>query len=183
MRMMKWSTHDKKFAKSKFGGKFFPAWIGSTSDSYLCTTDKISSSHIIKDKGSRRAYSGKYVIAYHVQDRAGNKECSTARRTVIVKDLIPQVVTTHLREQIVGNKAAKYAQEIKKHSSLYGASPSHKSWPLFQVKSRFGGSRFMAEQASTYSATGWMIGASVSAVTGIALLGYAARKPRTIVPV
>lgn len=41
------------------------------------------------------AESGKYIIKYHVQDWAGNSECSTPARTVIVKDTLAPRLYLH----------------------------------------------------------------------------------------
>merc|ERR1711871_18773 len=47
------------------------------------------------------AEAGMYVIYYHVEDTAGNKECETPSRTVVVKDTLPPVITLHLRNQMI----------------------------------------------------------------------------------
>jgi len=45
---------------------------------------------------------GKYVIQYHVQDKAGNNAIAR-KRTVIVKDTLPPVITLHLKNKLVTN--------------------------------------------------------------------------------
>merc|ERR1711871_1359425 len=47
------------------------------------------------------AEAGMYVIYYHVQDTAGNKECETPSRTVVVKDTLSPVITLHLRNKMI----------------------------------------------------------------------------------
>jgi hypothetical protein len=42
------------------------------------------------------AEKGKYVISYHVTDPEGNKECSSPKRTVVVKDTLPPVIDVKL---------------------------------------------------------------------------------------
>ena len=44
-----------------------------------------------------QAEAGKYVIEYHVQDNAENKECEPVTRTVIVKDTLPPVISLHMK--------------------------------------------------------------------------------------
>jgi len=41
------------------------------------------------------AEAGKYVIFFHVQDRAGNDECDAKSRTVVVRDTLPPVISLH----------------------------------------------------------------------------------------
>jgi len=45
---------------------------------------------------------GKYVINYHVSDKAGNRALEI-KRTVIVKDTLPPVITLHLKNKLVHN--------------------------------------------------------------------------------
>ena len=191
MQMMQFATAaEKTAARVRFGAEVVP--VSGDTDTYLCTTDKVSDSnnykHWVADEGDQtsHAYAGKYVIEYHVKDRAQNAECAIIRRTVIVKDLIPQVITSHLRNAIVAAGAANTADTIadNNNAGLYGVSPSHKTWPLFKVKEgSWGGSQMMAETTEA-STNGWIIGAAASAVTGLALLGFSTRKQAvTSVPV
>merc|ERR1712072_965588 len=53
-----------------------------------------------------RAEAGKYVIMYHVSDKAGNKECKTLKRTVVVKDTLPPVITLHLKNKLIHTSAS-----------------------------------------------------------------------------
>jgi len=43
------------------------------------------------------AAQGYYKVHYHVKDRAGNPECTPVKRTVIVTDSLPPVITLHLK--------------------------------------------------------------------------------------
>lgn len=159
-----------KFVTKKYGVNFFPKKGGST-NSYLCTTFKVHAEH--KDhkaanaKDLKRAEAGKYVVLYHVQDKAGNKECKTQRRTVIVKDTLPPVITIHMNRKLVATKSKKANTGHKKTKS-YG-NPFLKD--------------FMMEETQT-SVNGWIVGAVASAVAGVALLGYSMKKSEvTSVPV
>merc|ERR1711964_685862 len=79
---------------------------------YLCSTNDQSNTETsvthfnTMDKATweaktHRAEAGKYVIEYHVQDAAGNKECSTPHRTVIVRDTLPPVISLHLNNKLI----------------------------------------------------------------------------------
>ena len=48
-----------------------------------------------------RAEAGKYVIEYHVKDASQNSECSTPKRTVIVRDTLPPVISLHLDKKLI----------------------------------------------------------------------------------
>jgi hypothetical protein len=159
-----------KFVTKKYGPNFFPKKNGSTNN-YLCTTFKVHAEH--KDhkaanaKDLKRAEAGKYVVLYHVQDKAGNKECKTQRRTVIVKDTLPPVITIHMNRKLVATKSKK-ANTGHKATKSYGN-------PFLRD--------FMMEETQT-SVNGWIVGAVASAVAGVALLGYSSQKSTaTSVPV
>jgi len=157
-----------KFVTKKYGFSYFPK-KGATSNNYLCTTRAVHAEH--KDhkaanaKDLTRAEAGKYVVLYHVNDVAGNKECKTPRRTVIVKDSLPPVITIHMNRKLVATKA-KEANTGHKNTKAYG-NPFLKD--------------FMMAETST---NGWLVGAVASTVAGVALLGYSSRKSEvTTVPV
>merc|ERR1711869_84451 len=42
---------------------------------------------------TRKAEVGKYVIRYYVNDKAGNDECTIRKRTIVVKDTLPPVIS------------------------------------------------------------------------------------------
>merc|ERR1712216_797512 len=45
----------------------------------------------------KRAEAGKYVISYKVSDSSNNVQCESPKRTVIVRDTLPPVLTLHVR--------------------------------------------------------------------------------------
>merc|ERR1712028_10690 len=103
LKMTRWVTRkQKKQAKAKFAKKFFTTDKRSTSDDYLCSTnDERMDPHITQTATHdqiTRAEAGKYVIIFHVSDRAGNKETKTLKRTVIVRDTLPPVITLTLKK-------------------------------------------------------------------------------------
>merc|ERR1712072_123348 len=124
-----------------------------------------------------RAEAGKYVIFYHVSDKAGNKECKTQKRTVTVRDTLPPVITLHLKKKLIHISASSQkgisgqANPAVKRGKNPFLAKSYK--PSSVVPNRF-----MAEQ-STSSVNGWVIGAVASAVTGVALLAMT-RKTTTV---
>merc|ERR1711871_1901266 len=75
---------------------------------YLCelidnaehVVDKISKkvrssapTHEVPHNKISRAEQGKYIISYRANDKAGNAQCKVAKRTVVVKDTLPPVIT------------------------------------------------------------------------------------------
>jgi hypothetical protein len=70
------------------------ATLGDQSDSYRYQGSR--------DTGDgpkiTNAEGGKYVIQFHVSDKAGNTECATLHRTVVVKDTLPPIITLALKE-------------------------------------------------------------------------------------
>jgi hypothetical protein len=153
-------------AKAKFGAQYFPA-AGATSDDYLCSTnDERMDPHITQTATHdqiTRAEAGKYVIHFHVSDKAGNKECSTLQRTVIVRDTLPPVISLTLGNKLIHVSAAD-------QTGIGGSKQPLKKWGLL-----------MAE--STTSVNGWLIGAAASAVAGVALLGMSTKATPVSVPV
>merc|ERR1712139_337297 len=112
------------------------------------------------------AEQGKYVIQFHVEDKAGN-HANVVKRTVIVKDTLPPVITLHLNKKLIHKKGSN-------------PQPNTKGWNPYKRNSdgTIGG-EYMAESATT---NGWLIGAVASAVAGVALLGLSAKKTATSVP-
>jgi len=150
------------FIKTKYGAKFFPQ-SGTTND-YLCTTDETKAEHREHVEANakvalNRAEAGKYVVQYHVSDLAGNNECKTLMRTVIVKDSLPPVITLHMNKKLVATKAAN-------------ANTGHKDTKTY---SNIFAKDFLMAETQT-SVNGWLVGAVASAVAGVALLGLSARK-------
>lgn len=63
---------------------------------YICDLgETISDETIATTSTTRGAEAGKYVIFFHVKDRADNHECDTKSRTVVVRDTLPPVISLH----------------------------------------------------------------------------------------
>eukprot|EP00937_MAST-01D_sp_MAST-1D-sp2_P003618 g3618.t1 len=126
-----WAT--KKYADD-FPASFdcaAPSTHGQESPNYLCgTNDEITrkfegkntntfeTDHLFRKENDlvSEAEAGVYVIYYHVQDKAGNQECNTPSRTVIVKDTLPPVISLHLHNGKGDNQGGKgYLQEDGKY--------------------------------------------------------------------
>jgi hypothetical protein len=82
---------------------YFPP-AGSKTNFYLCSTNDMVEemprgdhlpSHAIEFGKVTRAEQGRYVISYHVHDKAGNAECESLHRTVIVEDTLPPQIRLH----------------------------------------------------------------------------------------
>jgi len=174
MKMANFGVLDKAAAKKHFTNdgeeesKYFPSDALATSNYYLCRpVDGAVNSFIPKHGDIAHAEQGKYIINFHVSDKAGNTECLTKHRTVVVKDTLPPVITLHL-----GGKMIHKSDATKKGVSGV-ANPAGEA-----AANPF----FMAE--SQTSVNGWIVGAVASAVTGVALLGFAGRKANAVeVPV
>jgi len=129
---------------------------------------------------------GPYVITYRAQnsvglyndgrDASGSITTSSGcrgtaisyTRTVVVKDTLKPVIKLTYEN----NKIAWGSTGNAKNDALY-------------VDGVHIGNNYMAEEASTSSVNGWVLGAIASAVTGLALLGFSQRKTpvATSVPV
>jgi len=74
-----------------------------TSDEFMKHKNTHKTDHFFQASNNAisEAEAGMYVIYYHVQDTAGNKECETPSRTVVVKDTLPPVITLHLRNKMI----------------------------------------------------------------------------------
>merc|ERR1719247_462774 len=182
LEMAKFTSKKQKVAaQRKFGKLFFPA-KGASSDMYLCSTnDQFKVSKLIARSKQlvKKAQVGKYVIAFHVQDKAGNTEAScpgtkTQFRTVVVKDTLAPVISLHFNNKVrMGKKNAK------------------KSWSRMQARTRnpaelkwgkpYRNPQMMAEQS--VSVNGWVIAAVASVVAGVALLAQGSKTTQTTVPV
>lgn len=160
------SNQFSKFITKKYGNNFFPKKGGTTND-YLCTTKEVGPEHKQrKTLDGKRAEAGKYIILYHVADVAGNSECKTPKRTVIVKDTLPPVITLHMNRKFVA-KDHKNANKGHKNTKSY-SNPFIKDF-------------LMAETQT--SINGWVIAAVGSAVAGVALLGFSATRKQVVIDV
>jgi len=155
-----------------------------TSDTYLCTKPMgvhvaISTSASVTPAAGAEV--GTYIIAYHVKDRYGNMECQTKYRTVVVKDTLAPVIALKM-----GSKVIHVSDASKKG---LGGETNPATLPkenAFLSSLQAGNMQYgyMAEQAQSSSSSAWIMAAAASAVTGLALLGYATRKSTvTTVPV
>jgi hypothetical protein len=137
-------------------------------DNTVDVSDKTFGKGILSDQISD-AEQGKYVIQFHVEDKAGNKQCNNRnlkclKRTVIVKDTLPPVLS--LSYKLKAAKQMKMAQ---------GKNVAETDMSVH------GHNNYMAEASST--SNGFIVGAIASAVAGVALLGVSMRKSSTTVPV
>jgi hypothetical protein len=183
LEMAKIDAAEKKLlVQWKMWRKYFPANARATTNDYLCSTNDRAwapksypissvSTYDAEHDEINRSDAGKYVIFYHVSDKAGNKEKFTPRRTVIVKDTLPPVITLRLNNKLIHTSAGQQktpANFYKVYVNPAGVSGA-------------GGNPNLMEETSS-SVNGWIIGAVASAVTGVALLGFAS-KSKVEVPV
>merc|ERR1711865_595186 len=182
LKMAKFTKKEKAVALAKFGKLYFST---ASTDDYLCSTSVMGG--VKNAQQSRKTYAnkitrseaGKYVIFFHVTDKAMNAECTTYKRTVVVKDTLPPVITLHLNKKLIHQSAARQTGlGGEKNPAGTKANPFISDWRnTKRVKNSF-----MAESAT--SVNGWVIGAIASAVTGVALLGFSASKTTQVsVPV
>jgi hypothetical protein len=217
----------KDWAKAEFGASYFPDVASATTDKYLCSADEPAKDdafrahektieHIdITNHGPNHAEAGKYVIVYHVEDSSSNKQCANSanRRTVIVRDSLPPVITLHLKNRLIhtsdgdaagfmggnngpvhtaGGAAVTSANPTGENNvanpALGRENPSIKTTPtdansLRQQTENDFPRSWFMAEESSSSVNGWVIGAAASAVTGLALLSMTLRKVPTTVEV
>merc|ERR1712167_447686 len=121
---------------------------------------------------------GVYEITYRVKDSNGNwndgTSCSGGQtgsenvRTVTIVDTLRPVIDQSAKEFSLP------AENPKTHLAKVGLTHGH-TGAIHSSAGNPAGS-FMAEEASTSSVNGWVVGAVASAVSGLALLGYSLRK-------
>merc|ERR1719199_17853 len=168
------SSAQKKSAVAKFHDPRLPAHSryfphkGATTDYYLCSTNAKGRNtglnhNQIGANRITRAEAGKYVIMYHVSDKAGNKECKTPKRTVVVKDTLPPVISLHLKNRVIHVSGSR--SKANPASTAKG-NPFIKS---FRPTDGRVANKFMAE-TSTTKVNAWIVAAVASAITGVALL-------------
>jgi len=156
-------------------GKQTGSWYGDTT--YVCMEqDRVDTNHMqwvgdsmesksTKETAITNSEQGKYVIQFHVSDKAGNHECSTGVRTVIVKDTLPPVITLKLNNAVIHNSKGDQ-KGLDGQANPAGQSAKNPN--------------FMAEAATS---NGFIMGAIASAVAGVALLSYGSRSNIVSVPV
>lgn len=196
-----------KYIKSVFPRQ---ARLVGNLDDYVCTVDSsieeitqlTTAASVTTNSYISDAEQGKYIIKFNVEDKAGNA-ADKLYRTVVVKDTLPPVITLHLKNKLVhtgGTTVAGLPKDygINHHTiggktdAAYPAQWNPAAYPKDAPVEPSAGYHgfgnpnmkdgpFMAETTTT---NGWMIGAVASAVAGVALLGFSARKSTvTSVPV
>ena len=227
--MAYWGTSTSaKAAKAKAQDKYkdaqpslFPSGAAVVTNRYLCMARALhthnpylgASGGTYHQDLVSRAEAGKYVIFYHVQDKAGNAECSAPTRTVVVRDTLPPVISLHMGlddgthskafhvgkgdqvgiggvvnpagDESVNPNLAPYvdAQGVT-HHVVHHASANPENFIIGKMPATIDETdHLMAEQASA-SANAWVLAAAASAVAGVALLASSSRKQvATSVPV
>jgi len=138
---------------------------------YLCSTnDKggpgtgVSHSNQRVNAYPSGAEEGKYVIKYHVTDLAGNEECATIHRTVLVKDTLPPVI----RVDIGGSRVINGKLLDSNGQDLQGDGMAEKMHHT----------RRLIEAAVGTGRTTWAIASFAAATAGIALSIVRGSTPR-----
>merc|ERR1711865_1279300 len=153
-------------AKAQFGAAY--ATVNENTNTYLCTMKNPKYDHLpqkVKHSDIAHAETGKYIVTYRVKDKAGNKQCKVAKRTVIVSDTLPPVIALKLNGKLIHTSGTKNAAN-----------------PAFNKKiNPFLATGLMEEE--TTSVNGWVIGAIGAAVAGVALLGISQKPTVVSVPV
>lgn len=171
LKMAKFNSQKQKNAAlAKFGKLFFPA-KGASSDMYLCSTNDqfyVKGKAFTKKRAIKKAEVGKYVIAFHVQDKAGNKEngcgAKTQYRTVVVKDTLAPVISLHFNNKAILRKKNSVPEYTNRQHNKGGRNPA-------QLAAH--NPNFMAESTTV---NGWVIAAAASAVAGVALFSMSAQR-------
>jgi hypothetical protein len=163
-------------------------------DNYLCTVvetnNQVRNLHqFATHEHISNAEQGKYIINFRVEDKAGNHQFEKLKRTIIVKDTLPPVITLQLNKKLIHTgKGGQMGVMTHNTANLDMTNPAGYtvgSKSSFEDQKTYGNpnmadATLMAESTST---NGWLIGAVASAVAGVALLGFSARKDTVSVPV
>jgi hypothetical protein len=175
--------------------RFFPTG-DTTTNYYLCSTNDHASTLLqsyahmgltVDHDEIAHAEEGKYVIDFHVQDAAGNHECVTKSRTVVVRDTLPPVITLHLHNQVVhiSDHSKKGLNGVDNPAGTEaGGNPFLGDSPIFKVGGATvtSGTALMEETAAEGNNAGYAFAASAFGVAGLALLAHG-RKSVVDVPV
>jgi hypothetical protein len=161
--------------------RFFPKNAASKSNYYLCSTNDMQVplekhfAHDIPHDLIAHAEAGKYIITYHAKDKAGNTECITPTRTVVVKDTLPPVISIKFGKALLGHSSS---DAVGIGGVANKAGIAGKGNPFLTTAG------FMAETTPA-TTNGWALAGVASAVTGLALLSFSSRKQAvaTSVPV
>jgi hypothetical protein len=208
-------SDDKQFAKTQFPSYDLMIKKSMHSDLLLCTKKASKFNVNAQPSGTQgfqlRAETGTYVITYYVHDLANNGQCpgelATAKRTVVVEDTLPPVISLKYKNQMIrGSVKAPVADAIVPRTGFadykdgngedfrnpaelkvgaYKAAngndyvtPVHKRATF----AHYGNPQFglMAQVATT---NGWLIAAVASGIAGVALFSFSASKSTATVPV
>merc|ERR1712070_1196053 len=126
------------------------------SNYYVCSTNdqnlKFGRTTKNTQSLSEKMRKGKYVISYYVQDKAGNHQRAVAKRTVVVKDTLPPVITLRLKGNLIQTSASNHRAV---HDKSIRNPPKKARVNIVNKCPTF--TRFMAE---TSSVNGWIIAAA-----------------------
>eukprot|EP00937_MAST-01D_sp_MAST-1D-sp2_P003118 g3118.t1 len=170
-----------------------------TTNTYLCAINDIKRStagYITQAEKDEEAKAGVYVISYHVQDKAGNREVAAPTRTVEVRDTLPPVIS--LKWMDVKNSVIQVSKHSANNPAGIVAKSSQNQFlqgenilepqtgvrytipePAFDADAQL-----LAEQPAGTSARGWAAAGVAAGVAGLALLGFSARRRAVVgVPV
>jgi hypothetical protein len=167
------------FGQGKEESKWFPKDKTAKSNAYLCTVPAVlkhsTANHdYIRHEDIAHAEQGKYIINYHVQDKAGNKECKTLHRTVIVVDTLPPVISLKFRDQLI-HMSDHSKVGIGGEANPAGTAAGN---PYIDRNDQIG----LMQIATQHS--GWTVAAIASAVAGVALFASSMKQSAPVsVPV
>jgi len=172
-------------------------------DDYLCTVDPTKTQSeqvkaadtVSSGEALTATEKGLYVVQFHVQDAAENK-ATPLYRTVVVKDTLPPVITLHLKDKLVhvGGSDKVDGNWVPHNIGIDGSAPTQWNPAAYPVDnqynpaagytpSTFGNPNMSLMAETSTSVNGWIVGAVGSAVAGVALLSYSARKPAAVTSV
>jgi hypothetical protein len=199
-------THERRFADSVFGPQFvFYVPTGEQTDRRLCTLTTAQESALpdvndhfaVPVDPQLRAETGSYKITYMVTDLNGNA-ADEVHRDVLVRDTLAPVLTLKYRDQVLTTVASNNhvnagtaASSLQNYTNLKNpayykvgqyANNVNDNKQHDEELAQFGNPQFglMAQAATT---NGWVIAAVASAIAGVALLGFSAKRTETSVPV
>merc|ERR1711990_1071068 len=93
-KLSRWAK--KRFVRN-YGKAFYLGNNGRKykTDTYVCKLSAFAKGFLKAATriATRKAEVGKYVIRYYVNDKAGNDECTIRKRTIVVKDTLPPVIS------------------------------------------------------------------------------------------
>jgi len=219
---------ERYFIPSPPGGLTSGYTADGMTDMYLCGINDSGTDRKYKDHTNNHeieqlfgqnmekvthAEQGKYIISYKVSDSSNNVQCSSPKRTVIVRDTLPPVLTLHLKGVHGGQpiQTSQYNQHGITALGHYdysltptepdtGLAENPPQWPRednndgtdttpsnadFDANTNAMWADSSALMAVHNSGvSAWLIGAIASATAGVALLVIGSRKASTIsVPV